>query len=280
MISFTVNNWKERYNFTSLVFSGGEVQTRLPLEYAYPPTLTPVICIYADLQNSVQVIELLQAHDILKRKFPTATFTLSLGYVPYARQDRVCSEGESLAIKVFANLINSMNFSMVYIADPHSDVTSALINNSQVVEQYKTIRGHIPAIREAGISMVVAPDAGSTKKAYKIAHEYHLGFIQGVKHRDTETGALTGFEAYGDVDGKDVIIVDDICDGGGTFIGLAKVLKEKGAKSVSLFVTHGIFSKGLGCLLDSYIDTIYTTDSFKVPYDHPRLKVKPWHQFF
>lgn len=280
MLYFTVNNWKERYTFTSMEFSGGEVQLSLPRTAKFPPVLNSTVCIHATLQSSSDIMQLMQARDILKRKFPSATFTLSMGYIPYARQDRVCAEGESLAIKVFADILNTLNFNMVTVADPHSDVAPALINNCHVMEQYKAIRGHIPAIQERGISVVVAPDAGATKKAYKVAYEYHFGFVQGVKHRDTETGALTGFDAYGDVLDKDVLIVDDICDGGGTFIGLAKVLKEKGARSVSLYVTHGIFSKGLGCMLDTYIDYIYTTDSFKTDFSHPRLEVKPWRQFF
>jgi ribose-phosphate pyrophosphokinase len=85
------------------------------------------------------------------------------------------------------------------------------------------------------------------------------------KKRDPETGKLDGFSIY-DYDpnpnsnGTELLIVDDICDGGGTFVGLAKKLREAGAKKVHLFVTHGIFSKGVPL---EGIDTIYTTDSFQ-----------------
>ena len=58
-----------------------------------------------------------------------------------------------------------------------------------------------------------------------------------------------------------MLIVDDLCDAGGTFIGSAQVLRDAGARSVSLYVTHGLFSKGVGNLLEQGIDRIYTTSS-------------------
>lgn len=83
------------------------------------------------------------------------------------------------------------------------------------------------------------------------------------KHRDVQSGQLTGFALLaGDVRGRDVLIVDDLCDAGGTFIGAAQVLRQHGARSVSLYVTHGIFSKGVEHLLAQGIDNIYTTTSY------------------
>jgi ribose-phosphate pyrophosphokinase len=71
------------------------------------------------------------------------------------------------------------------------------------------------------------------------------------------TGALSGFEVYADdLTGKEVVILDDICDGGGTFIGLTKKLREKGAAKVTLYVTHGMFTKGVKILLES-IDEVW-----------------------
>jgi ribose-phosphate pyrophosphokinase len=83
------------------------------------------------------------------------------------------------------------------------------------------------------------------------------------KSRDVKTGKLTGFKVYAeDLEGKDCLIVDDICDGGGTFIGLAGELKKKNAGNLYLAVTHGIFSKGFE-ELEKCFDKIFTTDSFK-----------------
>ena len=92
----------------------------------------------------------------------------------------------------------------------------------------------------------------------------------------TATGNITKTTVlHDDFGGKDCVIVDDICDGGRTFIELAKVLKERGAGKIGLFVTHGIFSQGVGVLFDNGIDFIYTTDSFDQSdkINEPRVQV-------
>ena len=84
-----------------------------------------------------------------------------------------------------------------------------------------------------------------------------------IKKRDSETGALSGFAVEsGDVRDAVCLVVDDICDGGGTFSGIAAVLREAGARSVSLAVTHGVFSRGIEL---AGIDTTYCTDSYGMP---------------
>ena len=84
--------------------------------------------------------------------------------------------------------------------------------------------------------------------------------IECSKNRDVKTGKLTGFSVYtDDLNGKDCLIVDDICDGGGTFIGLAEKLKNKNSGKLYLAVSHGIFSNGF-TNLDCF-ERIFTTDS-------------------
>ena len=91
------------------------------------------------------------------------------------------------------------------------------------------------------------------------------------KIRDPSTGKITSIECpEEDLTGKTAIVFDDICDGGGTFLGIAKRLDELGAKNKILVVTHGIFSKGLDIMFDAY-DEIITTNSF--PQTDDRLEV-------
>ena len=109
--------------------------------------------------------------------------------------------------------------------------------------------------------VVVAPDAGAEKRAANVARCLNLPLCRAWKNRDLQTGNITGF-GFGELPNKEKIralIVDDICDGGGTFVGLAQILKEK-VSSLDLFVTHGIFSKGTK-ELKKYFNKIYTTDS-------------------
>jgi len=158
-------------------------------------------------------------------------------YVPYARQDRVCNEGEPLSIKVMADFINHViKPDIIRIVDPHSDVTPALLNNCEVIPQYEVIGNHIRN------KIIVCPDAGAEKKILKYQHPY----ITCRKVRDTKTGdILSTYVPEFDLN-KDYIIVDDICDGGRTFIEIAKKMRSMGlVGNIDLFVTHGIFTNGL-----------------------------------
>ena len=183
-------------------------------------------------------------------------------YLPYARQDRVMEINEPFSLKIFCDLLNSLNLSSVEIWDPHSDVTPALINNCRIAPQWNLARETLPNEYFSNPDyLFISPDAGAYKKLTKLIYDDSRIAI-GVKNRDA-TGKVTHTAVFSptEIDGHNCVIVDDICDGGRTFIELAKVLKKLGAKSVILYVTHGIFSKGFD-ELKQYIDKIHTTDSF------------------
>ncbi len=247
--------------YESFTFSGGEEHIRFTSEAMD----IEKICITARLVNSASIIQLFMAVDALKRRFGARTiFELVCPYFPYARQDRVCVEGEAHGAAVMASMINSFNFDKVTIWDAHSDVSPALINNVVNLAQGPIIEKHselAQALRNKTLTLI-APDAGASKKTQNVAKYFGGGIevIQAEKVRDVKTGEITHTDIYGSVTGKDLLIVDDICDGGRTFIELAKVLKQKECSSISLFITHGIFSKGLDVFND-LIDNIYTTNS-------------------
>jgi ribose-phosphate pyrophosphokinase len=200
-------------------------------------------------------------------------------YTPYARQDRACAKGEANGIKVFSKLINSMGFDSVTILDPHSDVATALIDNVIVVKPSSIIGNFgLGNKLRAGNLHLISPDAGANKKVFEVAKIFGTSrVIRADKVRNPATGQITSTEVYcEDLGGQEVLIVDDICDGGMTFIKLAEALKAKGAGGINLYVSHGIFSKGLQPLFDSGINRIYTTNSFKrnlSPEEEDRLNV-------
>ncbi|MCP5006663.1 MAG: ribose-phosphate pyrophosphokinase [Planctomycetes bacterium] len=241
-------------------FSGGEEHVRLNGSYRYEK-----YNIQAKIKNSRDLMVLLLLNDSLKRR-GDEDITLSLHYVPYARQDRVCNVGESFSLKVFCDLINACGFDKVYITDPHSDVAPALLNNVVIQEQHSLTQ----CIREKYDS-IISPDGGALKKAFKTAQYMKAEVIVASKVRDVSTGDIVKTEVHADIVPDKVLIVDDICDGGRTFIELAKVLRAKGAETVDLYVTHGIFSKGFE-VFEGLINTIYTTDSFYNG-DNPKVKV-------
>ena len=247
------NRGKE-ISINCITFPGGEINVSVDIKELIK-FVGSTITITAWLKDSDGLIALAQLKSIFD-DYGVREINLVMGYFPYARQDRICNVGESLAIKVFANIINSLNFSNVTIFDPHSDVTPALIDRVRVIGKLNIIRSI-----ENNFDCFVAPDAGATKEVQKLASYFEVEFIQGMKERNTKTGEISDFKYYGDVEGKKLLIVDDICDGGGTFIGLAESLKKGNPKGISLYITHGIFTKGF-IVLAQHFDKIYTTNSF------------------
>jgi len=234
----------EKLDYEQFIFPGGEVSIRIDQT---KKLFHPITTIEANLQSPREVIELLMVTDAVKRMFPSNRVNLQMPYVPYARQDRVSVPGEALSIKVMADLINSQNYANVEILDPHSDVTSALINNLTVVEQHEIAR-NIPV--DWDNTILVAPDAGAAKKINKLAAIKGSEVITAYKVRNPKTGNITGTRVDANPaafieSNKRFLIVDDICDGGRTFIELAKVLKSAYNMPIDLYVTHGIFSKDL-----------------------------------
>jgi ribose-phosphate pyrophosphokinase len=178
---------------------------------------------------------------------------LVLPYVPGARQDNKKREGDRLLTLLYVTkLIIQTGFRRVLVLDPHSLATTALLDNCVV-----TTFG--PMFDEPEWDGVIAPDLGAVARATDFAVQYELPVYNGLKHRDPATNKLSGFSVSGLQRGKHYIVVDDICDGGGTFLGLAEKIKEAGS-TADLFVTHGLFSKGTDALRKAY-RKIYATDS-------------------
>jgi ribose-phosphate pyrophosphokinase len=252
-------------NSKFFLFPGGEVGVKLDTNNLAFKHEQGDIKIVARIQNSNDFFELALVKDALEQQFVGIDIVLYLYYVPYARQDRVCVGGESFSLKVFANLINSLKFKYVVIADPHSDVCGAVIDNCVRISQFDIIHQFEAFTKRVlkGV-MFVAPDAGGNKKTSELAKYYgHSDFIRADKLRDLSTGNIKETIVYSsDLYQRDVVIADDICDGGRTFIELAKALKKKNAGKIILYVTHGIFSKGTDVLYDGGIDEIFTTNSF------------------
>ncbi len=260
---------------SSFKFSGGEVQVKLD---DLPRRLvdSELIRIEARLYSSDDIMELVLATDILRRNYGRGLeIELWVPYLPYARQDRAMVEGESLALRAFANIINSLEFDKVTFWDVHSDVALGVFNNSFNVPVENIITKEI-----IGSAILVSPDAGSLKKVSKVAQKFGRKMLRADKTRSVVDGSITGvmvFSAQGDIatNDRDFLIVDDICDGGRTFIELAKELRKQIFKSdkIRLYVTHGIFSKGLD-VFNGVIDEVCCAAPFPgVDLKHPLLKV-------
>ena len=141
-------------------------------------------------------------------------------------------------------------------------MTPALVNRCRVISLSEIIANSpLANVIHENKLILLSPDAGEEKKLHSAAKKLAksdnvIEVISASKTRDTKSGEITSTHIHGEVAGKDFIILDDICDGGRTFIELAKSLKEKKSGAVYLYVTHGIFSKGLD-ELKKYFHHVY-----------------------
>lgn len=206
-----------------------------------------------EFENEAEFIHVAQLKALLDKT--SKDTILELPYLPYARQDKEVGNLTTFALIPFAKLLNSLNFSKVKVFDPHNvELSGDLINNLEVeMPCHGCVLDQLHA-------EPVYPDKGAAKR-----YCAESSAIICDKIREPLTGAITGLSVTGDVKPISYLIIDDICDGGRTFIEVAKALYERGAAEVHLYVSHGIFSKGLDVLRDAGIKRIFTRKG-EMPY--------------
>lgn len=196
---------------------------------------------------------------------------LHLPYVPYSRMDRK-SDHYVFTLKTFCKYINWLDFSQVFIYEPHSDVTPALLNRCRIVPIAVNLLFKSPFNRYK--HYVLYPDAGAHKRYSDEVKENHM--LMGLKNRDFKTGKITNYEIVGSFPtGSTIYILDDLCSKGGTFMLAARALKELGAGEINLVVAHceSTILKG-EILTTDLISNIYTTNSLMNPQikdDHKKI---------
>lgn len=217
--------------------------------------------IHWHFENNEELVALYFLASHLKDK-GKAPLHLIMKYIPNARQDRTQTDTDVFTLKHFAKLINSLGFDSVSVLDAHSHVALSLIERIKELPVKPYIE---EAIRVCGIDhkkdMLFYPDEGSQKR-YSDMIEFPNAY--GQKKRNWEDGRITGLDVMGELPAApfNVLIVDDICSFGGTFLHAAKKLKDLGADKVFLYVTHCENSILQGELIQSgLLQHIYTTDS-------------------
>lgn len=208
------------------------------------------------LQEIVQIVYALPAR---------YEYGVHFDYMPYARADRCFGEGQCHALGTFISSLFAIcpDIRRVSVTDPHSKVTEEIFKTflpvyAEFIEvkQAMCLHATLPAF-DRDYDFVVAPDAGARDKAREAAEVLRCHLLTASKVRALENGRIISTSIPEiDLSGKSVIIVDDICDGGGTFVPLAQALREAGAVRVDLYVTHGIFAKGLS-VFEGVIDNLY-----------------------
>ena len=209
-------------------------------------------------------------------------YILTMPYAINARMDRVKSEREIFTLKWSSQLINEMKFDRVYILDPHSNVTPALLNNVVAAYPAKQI---VEVINKVGKDNLVLyyPDGGAHKKYHELFPD--MPFCYGKKDRDWNTGKINGViienEMKIDLTGKKILMIDDIIAYGGTMYYGAHKLKDCGVGDIYAYATHtelSVLDKEYGKLKQALetgvVKKLYTTDSIFTG-EHEKIEVLP-----
>lgn len=223
-------------------------------------------------ENNTIVLKYENDSDLLKLMFVKrhldalnpVSCSLTIRYMPYSRQDRV-EESSVFTLKYVCQFINSLQFTTVVVEEPHSDVTPALLTNCTT--KYPTVELLSKVVAEIGFDKekdyLFYPDAGAQKR-YSSKNPGYKELV-GFKKRDFKTGRIESLQIVGadSLVGSKVIIVDDLCSRGGTFILSAEKLKEIGATDIYLVVAHCEETIFAGDIPSSpqLITKVFTTDS-------------------
>lgn len=238
-----------------------------------------------------------KAEYVSNRKF---RYNLMMPYIPNARMDRVEVISECFTLKYFSEMINMMRFDSVTVFDPHSTVSCALINNIFLLNPISEISNALRCMKLENVDLksedivLYFPDEGAYKRysklfnpgsGYELLIEYMNNmFIYGSKKRDWSTGKINGLtirDRDGNIlqdnalQGRTVLMIDDIISYGGTLAYSVDKLKEQGAGDIYAYASHtenSVMDDEKGTLLKRFLDgkfkRLYTTDSiYTLPYD-------------
>ena len=253
-----INKDKGNIVYDIINFSDGEKHIKFITEINRKDSVK-VICRITSMD---ELFILMQVGDILNRM--EVEWALVITYLMGMRMDRVMSFNEAFSLKIVAKTINDMHPDAVFVVEPHSGRTLKLINNSTPLMNH---------FAEAAMTdpehnyMIVFPDAGA-KLRYGEALENKVPMMTCHKKRDPATGKLSGFG----IDNPEVLneypecnaffVIDDLCDGGGTFCGIADQLKElRPDFHRTLAITHAVAARGIYKVMDYYND-LFITNSY------------------
>lgn len=239
-------------SYKVITFPDGEVHLELT-----KPIKDVMVDVKCRITNANDLFLLMQLSDILKRQ-EVRIHTLTIYYLMGMRCDRVFEINRPFTLKVVADVINTLDVCEVNLIEPHSYRSESLLKSSASVEMTAAIARHLhDADKEL---LFVAPDRGAVDR-----YENFFAFsVFCSKVREASTGKMLDFKVEQSipVKGTDLLMIDDLCDGGSTFVGLAPKVRELEPKSLSLAVTHAVQLDGIKRVAEVY-DKVYITNTYK-----------------
>lgn len=223
-----------------------------------------VYLIQSTCPSSDNLMELLLMIDAAKRASAYKIIAV-IPYFGWARQDRKDKGRVSIGAKLVADMIQVAGADRVITIDLHAEQIQGFFN-IPVDHLYglNTFADYIASLNMPNL-IIASPDEGGSKRAAKLAAKLNAPMVMCYKNRE-KANEIAEMRILGDVAGKDVVIIDDICDTAGTLCKAANLMKEAGATSVRAVVSHGVMS-GKACerVMNSALEELVFTDS--LPFD-------------
>ena len=218
-----------------------------------------------------QIMEQLIMVDALKRA-SAKRITVVTPFYGYARQDKKSRGREPITARLMADLFKTAGADRLMSVDLHTSQIQGFFDVP--VDHLDSSAVFIPYIESLKLENLcfAAPDVGSTNRVREVANYFNAEMVICDKHRK-RANEIASMVVIGDVTGKDIVLVDDICDTGGTLVKAAALLKEKGARTVRALITHPVLSgKAYENIENSILEELVVCDT--IPLKHPSSKIK------
>lgn len=248
-----VNLEKSDIKYTLSRFPDGEVQISLG-DFSHKDQ----ICVKCRITNAEELFIVTQVLDILDRH--DVYYDVNIFYLMGMRMDRVMDFNRPFTLKIVMDMLWHYNASSIRVLEPHSEVYRRL--NPRAEELLLSTKGLPPNWVNC---QIVYPDKGASER-YNFYYSRDLPVIQCSKERNVSTGKITSIKIDNpqDIKDKPLLIIDDLCDGGGTFCGIAKAFEKVGVSKdrLNISVTHMVNAKGIENL-SKHFNHVWFTNSYK-----------------
>ncbi|GAB1419003.1 ribose-phosphate pyrophosphokinase [Bacteroidales bacterium] len=214
------------------------------------------------------------------RRASARKITAVVPYFGFARQDRKDKSRVSITAKLVANLLITSGITRIITIDLHADQIQGFFDVP--VDHIYASNIFVPYIKSLNLPnlTMASPDTGGTRRAASYAKNLNTGFVICYKQR-TKPNVVEEISLIGDVQYRDVILIDDIIDTGGSITKAGELIMENGANSVRAFCTHPVFSgKAYEKLTHSVFTEVVVTDTIPLKYEHEKIKVLSTAELF
>jgi len=231
-----------------------------------------IFIIGSTFPSSDNLMEMLLMIDAAKRA-SARHVTAVIPYFGWARQDRKDKPRVPIAAKLVANLLQASGATRIITMDLHADQIQGFFEKP--VDHLYASTIFLPAIAELNLDdiTIASPDMGGSKRAYAYSKFLKSEVVICYKQRK-KANVISHMELIGDVNGRNVIIVDDMVDTAGTLTKAADLMMEKGAKSVRAICTHAVLSgDAYNRINNSKLEQLIVTDTIPVKESHSKIKI-------